>query len=84
MTNEIEIGYVVELSDEVLATVVGSGDTVEEDGVDPVPKQVKKRNKKFCETYPPKVADAISTLSGTNNPCKTECTGGNRPWEFRW
>ncbi|MDP7489610.1 MAG: hypothetical protein QGG10_03760 [Arenicellales bacterium] len=72
MINEIEMGYVVELSDVVLATVVGSGDTDEEDGTDPVPKQVKERNKKFCEKYPPKEAEDISTLSGTKNPCKKE------------
>ncbi|HIL84165.1 MAG TPA: hypothetical protein EYG52_11730 [Pseudomonadales bacterium] len=84
MINGIEIGYVVELSDEVLATVVGSGDTGEEDGIDPVPKQVKKMNKRFCEAFTPEMAEAISALTDTPNPCKTECTGGDRPWEFRW
>ncbi len=72
MINEIETGYIVELSDEVLVAVVGSGDTNEEDGTDPVPKKVKKRNKKFCKSVSPDVAEAISTLTGTNNPCKKE------------
>ncbi len=48
MINEIETGYIVELSDEVLVAVVGSGDTNEEDGTDPVPKKVKKRKQQVA------------------------------------
>ena len=69
-----------ELSMNQLIDIFGGNDS-EEDGVDPIPKEVQKANKRFCDHYKndPKMAEWISILSNTQNPCKTKNSDGYVP-----
>jgi|TARA_Y100000310_G_scaffold329463_1_gene399370 hypothetical protein len=64
----------------------GGGDS-EEDRIDPKPKDIKGQEKVCTDrdyVNTPEGALVCHNIVKSKELDQTECTGGDRPWEFRW
>jgi hypothetical protein len=86
MINNEHIHKTLILSDEQLHSIIGGGDS-DEDHIDPKPKDVKWREKVCSDRDYANTSEGILVchdLLKSKKLDKDECTGGDRPWEFRW
>jgi hypothetical protein len=86
MINKKRIHKTVTLGDGQLQAIIGGGDSGE-DHSDPKPKLVKWRGKVCSDrgyVNTPEGTLVCHDLIKSKKLDKDECTGGDRPWEFRW